>query len=95
MPHLTNWSWTRSQPVGGLRKGKLGYDFRLLGVVAGEVFESASFELQVNTSLKGDVAANSGISVVVPADELKTLLDSPVLKKQRDEVVTKETTKIQ
>ena len=81
--------------IGGLRNGKLGYDFRLLGVVAGEVFESANFELHVNTSLKGDVAANSGISVVVPADELKTLLDSPVLKKQRDEVVTKETTKTQ
>lgn len=79
--------------VAGLRKNKLGYDFRLLGVVAGEVFETASFELQVNASFKGDVAANSGISVVVPAAELKTLLDSSVLKKQRDELVAKETRK--
>ena len=75
--------------LAGLRRGKLGYEFKLLGVVAGEVFETADFELQVNATFKGDVTANSGISVVVPVDELKTLLDSPPLQKKRDAAVAK------
>ena len=76
--------------VGGLRRGKLGYEFKLLGVVSGEVFETADFQLQVATTYKGDVSANSGISIVVPAGEIKALLESSDAQKKRDEAIAKE-----
>jgi len=59
-------------------------NYRLLGIVSGYLFETADFQLQVATTLSGKTNANSGISLVVPIDELKNLLDSPALKLQRD-----------
>jgi hypothetical protein len=38
-------------------------------------------------TLTGTARANSGVSTIVPADELKTLLDGPALQKLRDEAV--------
>jgi hypothetical protein len=76
--------------VGGLRRGQIGYSFKLLGVVAGEVFETADFQLRVATTLNGEVTANSGISVVVPASEIKALLETPQIQKLRDEGVAAE-----
>jgi hypothetical protein len=77
--------------LGGLRGGGLtvGFDYRLLGVVSGFVFETADYELQIATTLTGTDKTNSGISIVVPVDELKTLLDSPGLKAQRDSEVAR------
>ena len=70
--------------VGGIRGNALGGDsFRFLGVVAGEVHENADFTLSVTTTLTGQTSANSGISVVVPADDVKALLMSPVFVQQR------------
>jgi hypothetical protein len=73
--------------TGGLRKSQLGFSFKLLGVVAGEVFEAADFHLQVSTTYDGKVQANSGISMLVPGSEVKALLESPQLQKQRDDAV--------
>jgi hypothetical protein len=75
--------------IGGLRRGKFS-SFKLLGVVAGEVFETNDFHLQVSTTYDGKVSANSGISMIVPASDLKALLESEPLQKMRDDVVNKE-----
>jgi hypothetical protein len=64
--------------------GGLGYSYKLLGVLSGEVFENADMSLTVTTTLSGQVAANSDISLVVPAQELMKVLDQPALKEPRD-----------
>jgi hypothetical protein len=68
-------------------KATIGYDYRLLGVVAGEVYETDDFQLKVSSTFEGTVKANSGISMIVPADDLKQLLLSSALQEQRDAVV--------
>ncbi len=75
--------------VGGLRAGHLtmGYDYRLLGVISGYYHEDADLELTVATTLTGTLQENSGIATVVPADDLKALLDSPALQAMRDATV--------
>ncbi len=72
--------------IGGLRNGKLmfGPSFLLLGVVSGYYLEDANFKLTVATTLEGTLHGNSGISIVVPAYELKTVLDSRLLQGLRD-----------
>lgn len=60
--------------------------FGLLGVISGYMYESEDFTLRASTTWKGSLNANSGISVVVPAQQLKELLDCPDLQRQRDEV---------
>jgi hypothetical protein len=69
--------------VGGYRNGTLtagGFPFRLLGIVSGYYTEDENFKLTVTTTLEGKLKENSGISTVVPIDELKALLDSPELQ---------------
>ncbi len=72
--------------VGGFRGNSIssGFNYKLLGIVSGYFFETEDFQLQVATTLSGKVNANSGISIAVPVDELKKVLDSPALKLQRD-----------
>ena len=73
--------------LAGFRNGGMvmaQFPYRLLGVVSGYMVEDVNFKLRVATTLEGKVAANSGISTVVPADELKAVLDSPELQKVRD-----------
>jgi hypothetical protein len=66
-----------------------GYGYRLLGIVNGEVSEDENFNLELTTTmLKGTARANSGISTIVPADELEELLNTPSQQKLRDEAVT-------
>lgn len=64
-----------------------GYSYLLLGVVSGYYFEDADFKLTVATTLEGTAHANSGISMIVPAYELKALLDSPLCQAWRDSYV--------
>jgi hypothetical protein len=45
-------------------------NYKLLGVISGEVRESEDFVLRVTASYDASIAANSGVSVVVPAMEL-------------------------
>jgi hypothetical protein len=79
--------------VGGFRNNVLmagGSPFMLLGVVSGYFYEAQDFTFQVATTLSGKGNANSGISMVVPADELKTLLDCAELQIQRDVEVARQ-----
>jgi hypothetical protein len=75
--------------ISGFRNGSLkpGYSYLLLGVVSGYYFEDADFKLTVATTLEGTAHANSGISMIVPAYELKALLDSPLCQAWRDSYV--------
>jgi hypothetical protein len=61
-----------------------GFSYNLLGVISGEVLESSDFIMHVTTSYTANVAANSGVSVVVPANEIKSILYDPSLQAQRD-----------
>jgi len=71
--------------LGGIRNGILspGSEY-LLGVVSGFYHEDSHLNLTVATTLTGTLEQNSGIAMVVPADELKALLDSPTLQAARD-----------
>lgn len=64
-----------------------GYDYRLLGVVTGEIFENSNFTFQVAASYSGSVPANSDVSVVVPADQVRSILFSAPLQVERDKAI--------
>lgn len=61
-----------------------GPSYALLGVISGEVQETSDFTLHVAASYAATVGANSDISVVVPAKEIKDILYSPALQALRD-----------
>jgi hypothetical protein len=65
----------------------LGSDFRFLGVVAGELHEDSDLTLSVTTNVKGNVIGNSGVSQIVPAYEVRQLIDSTQLQQGRDALV--------
>ena len=62
----------------------IGFSYKLLGVISGEVLESSDFVMRVTTSYTASVAANSDVSIVVPAMEIKSILDDPSLQALRD-----------
>jgi len=66
-------------------KMALGFDYKFLGVVSGEVQESNDFSIQTSSSFNGTIAENSGVSMIVPAQEVKTLLMLPFFQKIRDD----------
>lgn len=61
--------------------------FGLLGVVSGFMIENEDATLTATTTWTGSVNANSGIAMVVPAEQLKELLDAPELQQQREQQV--------
>jgi hypothetical protein len=72
--------------LAGIRNGALmvGNNYKFIGVVAGEVQEGADFTLNVTTTYKGQAATNSGISLVVPANEVRALLLNGAFEQQRE-----------
>ncbi len=82
--------------MSGIKEGAIRladpdrFPFRFLGVVSGYYYEDIHFKLTVATTLEGKTHANSGISIVVPADQLKALLESPELKRIRDSEVARQ-----
>jgi hypothetical protein len=72
--------------TGGLRAGQVGASrFLLLGVVSGYYPESETdFSIPAARILSGEVHDNSGVTVIVPGDEIKALLDIPALKRARE-----------
>jgi Trypsin-like peptidase domain len=72
--------------LGGLRNGGLmmGTHYELLGIISGFYHEDSNLNLTVATNLTGTLEQNSGIAMVVPADELKALLNTPALQAARD-----------
>jgi hypothetical protein len=71
-------------------KGSIGFDYRFLGVVAGEVYETNDLTLQTTGTYKGTLAANSNISIVVPAEEVRKILLSQKVQRRRDEFVARQ-----
>jgi hypothetical protein len=61
----------------------LGYDYRLLGIVSGGYGEGEQNALVLETPLVSK-PGNSGIAVIVPASELRALLDGPAAVALRD-----------
>lgn len=59
----------------------------LIGIVSGYIFETNDLQLQTATTLTGSVLANSGITTVVPVDELGKILHGTELTKQRDDLI--------
>jgi len=72
-----------------LEKGpQLLDDYRLLGVVSGYYYEDSSYNLQIATTVNVKQRANSGISMIVPCDVVKDLIENDaVLKSQREAVI--------
>ena len=66
----------------------VGFSYKLLGVISGEVVESSDFVMRVTTSYTANVAANSDVSIVVPAKEIQSILDEPSLQAERDAFVS-------
>lgn len=60
-----------------------GYDYRLLGIVSGGYGEGEQNALLLETPLASK-PGNSGIAVIVPASELRALLDEPAAVALRD-----------
>ncbi len=57
----------------------------LIGLVSGYYFEKADSKMEIAVTVKGETAANSGIAMIVPVDEVKKLIETnPVLKGFRD-----------
>jgi hypothetical protein len=76
--------------LGGFRNGGVsGSQYKLLGIISGYYHEDSDLKLTVATTLHGKLEQNSGIAMVVPADELKALLDSPALQAARDGEIAK------
>lgn len=69
-------------------KRGFGYDYRFLGVVSGGYGEGGQNALVLETPLASK-PGNSGIAVIVPASELKALLDEPAAVAMRDAEVAK------
>jgi hypothetical protein len=75
--------------LAGMRGGNMivGADYKLLGVVSGYFPESADLTIQVAATLIGTVEGNSNVTAIVPADEIKAIIDSPELGHLRDQAV--------
>ena len=76
--------------LGGMRGGafRFGVDYRLLGVVSGGYGEGGQNALVLETPLASK-PGNSGIAVIVPASELRALLDEPGAVALRDAEVAR------
>jgi hypothetical protein len=60
-------------------------DHWFIGIVSGYYFEKADARMEIATTVKGETAANSGVAMIVPADEVKKLIeDNHILKGYRD-----------
>lgn len=60
---------------------------RLIGIVSGYFYEDEELKLRISTLLTGDLKTNSGISAIVPVDELVKLLNLPELKSMREAAI--------
>jgi Trypsin-like peptidase domain len=77
--------------IAKFRKNAFGADYKVLGVLSGEVPESADFSLQVTSTFQGTTTANSDISIVVPITQLRAILHSAKLQDIRDRFVQSQT----
>jgi hypothetical protein len=74
--------------LGGLVTPSNGaVPYLLLGVVSGYMYEDSDLTLRTSTDYEAIIHANSGITIVVPAEQLKALLLSLPLQALRDQAV--------
>jgi len=89
---LQSWPGNSGSPVflslGGLRNGSLlvGQDLHFLGILLGDFVNKIPATLVGGEQLQlGDNnAANVGVSLIVPASKIRSVLNSPEAQKQRD-----------
>jgi hypothetical protein len=78
--------------TAGVRPGSVQFldTYMFLGVVSGYYYEDSMVSFKVATTAKGIQRANSGVSIIVPADFLKDLvLNNPDLQKIRESELAK------
>jgi hypothetical protein len=77
--------------VGGLIDGSLvvtgGFPYRLLGVLSGYMKESGNPDVTATATVSETGTDNTGITTIVPAEQLINLLDSPALQQLRDSTI--------
>jgi hypothetical protein len=74
-------------PVLAMPQGDLTHmgEEWFIGVVSGYYFEKAGSRMEIATTAKGETDANSGVAMIIPADEVKKLIENnPILKASRD-----------
>ena len=69
---------------GIVTDSKGGIPYGLVGVVSGYMWEDDRLTLRAATDYEATVHANSGIATIVPVDQLRDLLYSPELQRERD-----------
>jgi len=69
-----------------------GMNYKLLGLVSGYVQETSELNLQPVAGYAGTVVANSGIAIVVPAQQILDLLEAPKMQEMRQQVVANQAT---
>jgi hypothetical protein len=74
--------------LGGLINGSFmmmgGFPYRLLGVLSGYMKESGDPEVTATATVSETGTDNTGITTIIPAEQLINLLDSPPLQQLRD-----------
>ncbi len=75
--------------IGGTRNGVIqgGSRYLFLGVVSGLEPEETDVALQPVTTYSGKIGANSGVSFIVPADQVADLVNGPAMAALREEVI--------
>jgi hypothetical protein len=75
--------------IGGMHRSRIysGDRYVLLGILSGYYPESEGFSVPAAMVLTGKVRDNSGISTIVPGEELVNLLNSPEVQADRDSQV--------
>lgn len=73
--------------LGGQRDNGLmaGFNYHLLGLISGYVQETSDFKLQAVAGYAGTVVANSGVAMVVPAQQVLDLLNCDALQSLRQQ----------
>lgn len=61
-----------------------GIPYGLLGIVSGYMWEDTQLTMHVANDFEGTLHANSGIATIVPVDQLKELLFSAEVQRERD-----------
>jgi hypothetical protein len=56
-------------------------DHWFIGIISGYYFETANAQMEIATTMQGVTQANSGVALIVPADEVKKLLEENAMLK--------------
>jgi|GEM_PF-1515959 len=82
--------------LSGERNGALmvGERYLFLGVVSGLEPEETDVALQPVTTYSGKISANSGISFIIPADQVAELINGPAMTDFREKVISTQQLKV-